>query len=76
MKQGRASSSGPASHKREPNSKAVNPAFPGQIGLQYGNHSDEGMGRSPAVSAHQGRGYKAPAIGTAIHHSGSQGKHR
>lgn len=76
MKQGRASSSGPASRKVDPTSKAVKPAFAGQIGLQMGNHSDRGTGRSAAVDMSAGRGYKAPGIGAAIHPAGSQGKRR
>lgn len=78
MRQGRASVSGRMDTKREPMSHAVNPHAAGQIGLAQpgrmsdGNHTSQ----NTAEALNAGRGFTAPAIGTAIHHSGSQGKHR
>ena len=69
MKQGRASSSGPGEQKREPISKAVNPAGVAQLGEHVGT-------RRAVETLYQGHGYKAPSSGSQVHHCGSQGKHK
>lgn len=66
MKQGRASSSGPASQKVEPTSKAVNVRKVANIGLQQ-------IMTRPLKDA--GRGYKAPMAKSSTHPRGTQGKH-
>jgi len=77
MKQGRADHSGMGSTKIEPRSTAVNPHYPGQLGEHMGNHADRGdTPRTGAVPMTEGRGLKAPMIGSTTHHSGSQGKYK
>jgi hypothetical protein len=77
MKQGRATHSGTASTKVEPTPHAVNPAYPGQLGISLGNHADHGdTSKTAAVPMYEGRGLKAPMVGSTSHHCGSQGKHR
>lgn len=75
MKQGRASISGPADHKMEPSSRAVNPGGAGNIGLAMGNHTEDDTFTPRITPLYAGRGYEAPAIATITHKSGSQGKH-
>lgn len=65
MKQGEASSSGPADRKREPISQAMSPKGAGQIGII--------QGKAP-VNIYAGRGYTAPMTGSQTHPKGSQGK--
>lgn len=74
MKQGRASSSGPASRKVEPSSRAVNPAAVDQMGQAMGNIKG---GRTITSSTlYEGHGYQAPkGDGCTTHKCGSQGKH-
>lgn len=77
MKQGHASSSGPASRKMEPRATIVNPAGVSQIGQALGNHAtDQGKtlhGASKPLYA--GRGFEAPHdAGRTVHHCGSQGR--
>ncbi len=67
MKQGTGNKSNSAS-KIEPVSTAINPGAVAQIGAH--------VGEARAVeSLNQGRGYKAPPIGSTSYPSGSQGKH-
>jgi hypothetical protein len=67
--QGRASRSGPAGQKSEPNSKAVDPRAVEQIGSKL-NRRDEYAPMYP------GRGYEAPMAGKTNHgNCGSQGRH-
>jgi hypothetical protein len=77
MRQGQASSSGPAGRKIEPRSHAVSPAGVSQIGEAMGNHATDVTenlhGSSEAL--YSGRGFEAPRdAGRTIHHGGSQGK--
>lgn len=74
MKQGRASISGPADRKMEPNSRAVNPGGAGNLGLSQGNHAEEGTFTPRITPLYAGRGFEAPAIRTTSHKAGSQGK--
>jgi hypothetical protein len=67
MKQGQASHSGTSSTKVEPKSKAVNPEAVADIGLQKVRYKSTPM--------YEGRGLKAPMVGTSSHKCGSQGKH-
>lgn len=77
MTQGRATSSRMGSTKTEPISKAVNPAYPGQLGIHQGNHADDGdTPRTGAVPMYEGRGLSAPMVSETSHPAGSQGKHR
>lgn len=69
MKQGQATRSGAAGQKREPISNAINPAYPGELGIKLSEDSDK-------AAMHAGRGYSAPKAGSTVHHSGSQGKHK
>lgn len=68
-KQGQASSSGMGSTKREPIAHAVHPAGVANLGTVqvYG---------STSIPIYAGRGLEAPMVGTDIHESGSQGKHK
>lgn len=75
MKQGRASFSGPADRKIEPQGHAVNPGYAGNIGSKFGNHAEDGAFTPRITPEDAGRGYRAPGIGTTTHHCGSQGKH-
>lgn len=69
MKQGRASSSGPASRKVEPKSQAVNPGAVDQMGQAMGS-------RFAAETLFEGHGYQAPkGSGQTTHKCGSQGRH-
>lgn len=68
MKQGHATTSGPASQKREPIAHAVSPAAVSEIGIHQIRHT--------SVPLYQGRGLEAPMQGTTIHHTGSQGRHK
>lgn len=74
MRQGRASHSGSGSTKVEPRSHAVPPAYPASLGIKVGNHSERGTTRVQKIPMYEGRGLKAPMVGTTIHRSGSQGK--
>lgn len=77
MKQGRATHSGTASTKVEPVSRAVSPAAVSQIGVKQGNHASDGGGtiKVHTPPLYQGRGLKAPMVGTKSHKSGSQGSY-
>lgn len=66
MKQGRATTSNVESVKREPIPHAVDEGAVSEIGLQTG---------APRQQLYEGRGYKAPMVGTDTHPGGSQGKH-
>lgn len=67
MKQGSGNKSD-SGRKREPTSTAINPGAVAQIGAM--------VGEARAVETlNQGRGYKAPSIGSTTYPSGSQGKH-
>ena len=76
MKQGKASVSGPADQKVEPNPQRVNPGAVSYLGNHLGNHTtdsgDFALNKTPWDA---GRGYMAPGIGTKRHKSGSQGEH-
>lgn len=67
MKQGQATTSRVGSTKQEPRSQAVNPGAASSIGLQEVRTRSEPL--------YEGRGLKAPMVGTSIHKCGSQGKH-
>ncbi len=75
MKQGMASSSGPASRKTEPRSTAVNPGGADGLGQHQGNHAECGDFTSRITPLYAGRGYEAPAIASTSHKTGSQGKY-
>lgn len=76
MKQGRASTSGPADRKVEPSSRAVNPGGTNNIGRPHSNHAtDSGTFIPHPTPLYAGRGYEAPSIGATTHNKGSQGKH-
>lgn len=68
MKQGTASTSKMGSTKIEPRSQAVNPAAVADIGI----HNV----RTKSIPMYEGRGLKAPMVGTTTHHCGSQGRHK
>ena len=68
MKQGRATTSGMGSQKREPIAHAVNPVAVAEEGIIEVRHT--------SLPLYEGRGLEAPMQGTTIHHSGSQGKHK
>jgi hypothetical protein len=70
MKQGQASSSKMGSTKIEPISRAVSPAAVADMGNQQ--HYAKGNGPIPL---YEGRGLKAPMVGSTSHKAGSQGKH-
>lgn len=74
-KQGRATHSNVASTKVEPVSRAVPPAYPADLGIMKGNHSEKGTVNVTKVPMYEGRGLKAPMVGTTAHKSGSQGRH-
>ena len=75
MKQGQASSSGPASRKIEPRSHGVNPGAVADLGNMKGNHSDNGdhaFVQRPWATV----GYSAPPVkGKKINPNGSQGSY-
>jgi hypothetical protein len=74
MKQGRADKSGMGSVKREPISRAVNPAAADQLGQAMGNMI--GGKRVTSATLYEGKGYSAPmSKGCTAHKCGSQGKH-
>lgn len=73
--QGRASRSGPGSQKIEPRSSAINPGGVSQIGTAIGNHSDKGTSPYSGDAINEGRGYRAPEIGSKTHRGGSQGSY-
>ena len=76
MKQGRASTSGPADRKVEPSSKGINPGAVSYMGNHLGNHtSEEGDFELKKTPMDAGRGYRAPGIGATTHGKGSQGKY-
>jgi hypothetical protein len=66
MKQGRPARDVRESSKTEPVSRAVNPSFVGDIGIQ--------QVRTNSVPMYEGRGLKAPMKSIATHKAGSQGK--
>jgi hypothetical protein len=68
MKQGKASTSGMGSTKREPIPHAVNPAAVADMG----NASVRGN----SLPLYEGRGLEAPMAGSTCYESGSQGKHK
>ena len=68
MKQGRATTSMVGSTKTEPVSKAVSPGAVSRMGNMVG----PGTKSEPL---YEGRGLKAPIVGTTSHKAGSQGKH-
>lgn len=68
MQQGKAQTSRMGSTKTEPVSKAVNPAAVAEMGIHEVRHT--------SVPLYEGRGLKAPMVGTDIHHCGSQGKYK
>lgn len=53
--------------KVEPKPMAVNPATVSELGIH--------QVRTKSVTLFEGKGYKAPAISSSIHRTGSQGKH-
>jgi hypothetical protein len=67
MKQGQATHSGKGATKAEPISHAVNVVTVADIGLQQ--RYAKGNGPAPL---YEGRGLKAPMVGTTIHPKGSQ----
>lgn len=67
MKQGTGHTTSTA-HKTEPVSTAINPAAVAEIGVHQVRHTQ--------VPMYEGRGLKAPMVGSTIHHCGSQGKHK
>lgn len=70
MKQGKATTSGMGSTKREPISHAVSPGGVSQLGEMVGT-------RRAVEQIYVGYGYKAPmGSGTTVHRSGTQGKHK
>jgi hypothetical protein len=66
MKQGHANSSKMAGTKVEPIPHAVSPEYTDQLGQALNYKKKE---------VYEGRGLKAPMVGTTTHHCGSQGKH-
>lgn len=77
MKQGKATTSKMGSTKTEPRSHAVPPAYAAGIGIKQGNHAADGghTVRHTSVPMYEGRGLKAPSVGTTSYTKGSQGKH-
>ena len=69
MKQGQATHSGSGSTKVEPVSKAVNVSAVSEIGIHQRH-----VGRAQSTPLYEGRGLKAPMVGSTVHKSGSQGK--
>lgn len=68
MKQGRATTSMVGSTKTEPKSNAVNPGAVSRMGNMVGPGTK-------SESLYEGRGLKAPMVGSTAHKAGSQGKH-
>jgi hypothetical protein len=68
MPQGQATTSRAGSTKVEPTAKAVNLSAVAEIGVHEVRHT--------SVPLYEGRGLEAPMVGTDIHKSGSQGKHK
>jgi hypothetical protein len=77
MKQGRASISGPADRKVEPNSTRVNPGAVADMGNMQGNHAtDVGTFPTQRTEMYPGKGYEAPGIRNInSRKGGSQGKY-
>ena len=72
MKQGSGNSSD-GGRKREPMSRAINPAGVSQIGEALGNHTDRGTTNYKGDRVRMGAGFTAPMDeGRTIHHNGSQ----
>jgi len=69
MKQGRAVRDTVAGAKTEPVSKAVNPHYPGDVGIQMIRTNG---GSTPM---YEGRGLKAPMVSQKSSNKGSQGKY-
>lgn len=67
MKQGQAKTSMIGSTKTEPISRAVNPAYVAELGI------DES--RVKSIPMYEGRGLKAPMVSETSHKCGSQGRH-
>jgi len=53
--------------KQEPKPRAVNTAAVSELGVH--------QVRTRQISMYEGKGFKAPAIQSSTHRSGSQGKH-
>jgi hypothetical protein len=68
MTQGKASTSGMGSTKREPIAHAVSPAAVSEIGIH--------QVRGTSLPLYEGRGLEAPMVGTTHYEHGSQGKHK
>ena len=68
MKQGSATHSGSGATKPETKPTAVSPAAVSRIGIAQSPTTQP-------VQMYQGRGLKAPMVGSTSHPSGSQGKH-
>lgn len=68
MTQGKATTSGMASTKREPIAHAVNPAAVSEIGIH--------QVRGTSLPLYEGRGLEAPMVGSTCYEAGSQGKHK
>jgi hypothetical protein len=71
MKQGNAIHSASGSTKVEPVSRAVNPGAVADMG----NQQRFAKGNGP-IPLYEGRGLKAPMVGTTTHKAGSQGTHK
>lgn len=68
MEQGRATTSRMGSTKVEPSSNAVSVPAVSEIGIHQVRHT--------SLPLYTGRGLEAPMVGTDIHETGSQGKHK
>lgn len=68
MTQGKATTSGMGSTKREPIAHAVSPAAVSEIGIH--------QVRGTSLPLYEGRGLEAPMQGCTTHAHGSQGKHK
>lgn len=84
MKQGKASVSGPADRKVEPQGKYINPGAVSRLGTKMGNHADNKdmtlrptpWSSGPTVKGSSPRyAGQGPGAGRTIRPSGSQGKH-
>ena len=71
MRQGQATTSSMGSTKVEPKSMAISPAAVADIGIAQ----RYAPGNGP-IPLHEGRGLKAPMVGTTTHKAGSQGHHK
>lgn len=64
------------SKKVEPTPHAVNVAAVQRLGTKVGNHAmEQGTVRVRHEPLYEGRGLKAPMVGTTSHKAGSQGRH-